>query len=611
MPLVSFRCHRTRPGSNAEVGTQPWRPYQPDRQHAGRADAARRLAGDDLQSRFPEHELVVRNLGFSGDADHRGFARKASARPRRLADQERNRRRLRLLRLQRIVRRRGRPASNSSRTSTSSSSTRSAEVQRQAAAAARALLADRPRGPRQRPQPARRRGEQRAAEAVHRRHGRSRPRRTAWRSSICSRPRKELFAQAEAPLTINGIHLNEAGEPSRRRDHRPGPVRRGPVRRREPQPAKSSARRCSTRTSTGSTATAPPTATRSTAAGPILTFVDGQTNRVVLQREMEVLDVMTANRDQRDLGRRARRRTPRSTTATRRRSFPCQDQQARRRSRRQAHLPRRRRGDQAHDRRQGAEGQPVRLGRGIPRAGQPGADGVRHQGPAVGRRLADLSALEAQGADERQAADPRRHRRRRQGRHCKTLRRRPAQPDRLRVLERRRARGQGAGPVFLKDTDGDDKADVARAHAPRPRLGRHAPHGQQLRARSGRRALLPGRDVPPHAGRNALRPAGRAANAGVFRYEPRRRSSRSTSPTASPTRTATSFDRWGQDIVTDGTGASPYHGAVVLRPRRLPGQARPARRRSTSSGPAPAPAPRFSPAATSPTSSRAICWCAT
>ncbi len=30
-----------------------------------------------------------------------------------------------------------------------------------------------------------------------------------------------------------------------------------------------------------------------------LRFVDGQTNRVVMQREMEVLDVMTANRDRR------------------------------------------------------------------------------------------------------------------------------------------------------------------------------------------------------------------------------------------------------------------------------------------------------------------------
>ena len=40
-----------------------------------------------------------------------------------------------------------------------------------------------------------------------------------------------------------------------------------------------------------------------------LQFVGGQTNRVVMQREMEVLDVMTANRDKRDLGRRPGRAT--------------------------------------------------------------------------------------------------------------------------------------------------------------------------------------------------------------------------------------------------------------------------------------------------------------
>ena len=40
-----------------------------------------------------------------------------------------------------------------------------------------------------------------------------------------------------------------------------------------------------------------------------LKFVDGQTNREVMQREMEVLDVMTANRDKRDLGRRPGRAT--------------------------------------------------------------------------------------------------------------------------------------------------------------------------------------------------------------------------------------------------------------------------------------------------------------
>ena len=124
--------------------------------------------------------------------------------------------------------------------------------------------------------------------------------------------------------------------------------------------------------------------------------------------------------------------------------------------------------------------------------------------------------------------------------------------------------------MFLKDTDGDDKADVRVRVLERPRLGRHAPHVQQLRARSGRRALLPGRDVPPHAGRDAVRPAACAA----------------PTPASSATSRATQkfdvyvtygfanphghvFDRWGQDIVVDGTGANPYHGDPLLRPPRL------------------------------------------
>ena len=40
--------------------------------------------------------------------------------------------------------------------------------------------------------------------------------------------------------------------------------------------------------------------------------------------------------------------------------------------------------------------QPLRRRDDVSRDRQPGADGVRHEGPAVGRRLAELSALEAQ-----------------------------------------------------------------------------------------------------------------------------------------------------------------------------------------------------------------------
>ncbi len=51
-----------------------------------------------------------------------------------------------------------------------------------------------------------------------------------------------------------------------------------------------------------------------------LQFVDGQTNRVVMQREMEVLDVMTANRDPR-IWAVARASNSQSTMTTLRRSF--------------------------------------------------------------------------------------------------------------------------------------------------------------------------------------------------------------------------------------------------------------------------------------------------
>ena len=141
-----------------------------------------------LQRRFPRHELVVRNLGFSGDEltlrlrsagfgspdDHlkaveadvilaffgynESFAGatgldEVQAGPRRVHQAH------------------ARP-----------------EVQRQERAAAGAVFADRARRP-ARPQSARRQGEQRAAQALHGRHGRGGRRRTACRSSICSRRR--------------------------------------------------------------------------------------------------------------------------------------------------------------------------------------------------------------------------------------------------------------------------------------------------------------------------------------------------------------------------------------------------------------------------------------
>ena len=96
----------------------------------------------------------------------------------------------------------------------------------------------------------------------------------------------------------------------------------------------------------------------------------------------------------------------------------------------------------------------------VSRTGQSRADGLRHQGPLVGGRLGKLSALEAQGGDERQAADSGRHRRRRPRRQVHHVRRS--------ICTIRPASSFGNGGVlvamapdllFIKDTDGDDKAD--------------------------------------------------------------------------------------------------------------------------------------------------------
>ena len=103
----------------------------------------------------------------------------------------------------------------------------------------------------------------------------------------------------------------------------------------------------------------------------------------------------------------------------------------------------------------------------------------------------------------------------------------------------------------------------ARARAARPRLGRHAPHRQQLRPRSGRRGLLPGRHVPPHAGGDALRPAGaQRRTPASIRYEPRTQKFDVYVTYGFANPHGHVFDRWGQDIVVDGTGANPYHGTL-------------------------------------------------
>ena len=170
-----------------------------------------------------------------------------------------------------------------------------------------------------------------------------------------------------------------------------------------------------------------------------------------------MLDVMTANRDRRIWAVAARRRD----LEGRRRGHAAVD----RREDEPARRPRRssRRGGVAErdDVRTRAEGRALRLGEGVPRAGQARADGVRHARAGCGWRLEELSALAAEDADGRQAADPRGHERRRQGRQAHGVRRRsattrPASSSTTAAC----IVAQQPNLVFLKDTNGDDRYDA-------------------------------------------------------------------------------------------------------------------------------------------------------
>ncbi len=116
--------------------------------------------------------------------------------------------------------------------------------------------------------------------------------------------------------------------------------------------------------------------------------------------------------------------------------------------------------------------------------------------------------------------------------------------------------------VFLKDTDGDGKADL------RVRV-LHGLDSADTHHTANSFALDPGGAVYFQEGtfhhsqvESPYGPPQRCANGGVFRYEPRthRFEVYVTHPFANPH--GHIWDRWGQDFVYDGTGANPYHGAL-------------------------------------------------
>jgi putative heme-binding domain-containing protein len=122
---------------------------------------------------------------------------------------------------------------------------------------------------------------------------------------------------------------------------------------------------------------------------------------------------------------------------------------------------------------------------------------------------------------------------------------------------------QGPDILFLKDTNGDDRYDVKERML-------HGLDTADTHHTANSFVLDPGGALYFQEGtfhhtqvETPWGPPRRNANAGVYRFEPRTRKFDVyiTYPFANPHGHA--FDRWGQDIVVDGTGAVPYHAPLI------------------------------------------------
>jgi putative heme-binding domain-containing protein len=116
--------------------------------------------------------------------------------------------------------------------------------------------------------------------------------------------------------------------------------------------------------------------------------------------------------------------------------------------------------------------------------------------------------------------------------------------------------------IFLKDTDGDDKADVRQ-------LLLHGLDTADTHHTANSFTLDPGGALYFQEGtfhhtqvETPWKAPVRLANGGVFRYEPRAQKFDAYVSFAFANPHGHVFDHWGQDIVVDGTGAVPYHGTL-------------------------------------------------
>lgn len=117
--------------------------------------------------------------------------------------------------------------------------------------------------------------------------------------------------------------------------------------------------------------------------------------------------------------------------------------------------------------------------------------------------------------------------------------------------------------MFLKDTDGDGKADVrTRVLSGMDTADTHHTANSFVLDPGG--AMYWQEGVFHHTGvETPYGPPVRCFNAGVFRYEPRTQKFDAYARFGFANPHGHAFDRWGQDIIVDGTGANPYQGGLI------------------------------------------------
>ena len=323
----------------------------------------------------------------------------ASAENRFAGTNTQGRRDLRVLRLQRVVRRRGGAAAVQEGPGRDAQAHARAEVQRQVGAADRAVLAHRLRGPR---------------------------RRRTCPTAPNSNKRLKLYTDAMAEVAkANNVVVRrpvhaDARSCSRSRRRAVHDQRRPPQRAGQLSSSRRSSidalfgrgriRRAAERSRSSSEAVSDKnwhwfhryrtTDGYSNFGGRGGAHVHRTTRAttIVLQRESEILDVMTSNRDKRDLGRRAGQGPGKVDDSNTPPLIPVKtNKPGTNPDGTHMFLT----GEEAIEHMKlgpGPEGEPVRVGGAVPRARRARADGVRHEGPAVGGGVGDVPALHPQAA---------------------------------------------------------------------------------------------------------------------------------------------------------------------------------------------------------------------